>query len=136
MGKNLLAMQETWVRSLGWQDPQEEGMTTHSSILAWRIPWAEEPGGLQWGYKVSNTTERLTHTELQAAQRGLDTRARSHSSLIEERGSNSGPPILGATLKLSAILWRQEPRPGRQARWDRIWLRPVHSPSSRKSWGQ
>jgi len=40
-------MQETWVRSLGWEDPLEEGMTTHCSILAWRIPWTEEPGGLQ-----------------------------------------------------------------------------------------
>ena len=44
--KNLPAMQETWVRSLGWEDPLEEEMTTHSSILAWRI-WTEEPGGLQ-----------------------------------------------------------------------------------------
>ena len=43
--KNPPAMQETWVRSLGWKDPLEEGMTTHSSILAWRIPWTEEPGG-------------------------------------------------------------------------------------------
>ena len=40
-------MRETWVRSLGWEDPLEEGMATHSSILAWRIPWAEEPEGLQ-----------------------------------------------------------------------------------------
>ena len=40
-------MQETQVRSLGWEDPQEEGMATHSSILAWEIPWTEEPGGLQ-----------------------------------------------------------------------------------------
>ena len=40
-------MQETWVRSLGWEDLLEEGMATHSSILAWRIPWTEEPGGLQ-----------------------------------------------------------------------------------------
>ena len=47
MVKNLPAMQETWVQSLGWEDPLEEGMPTHSSILAWRIPWAEEPGGLQ-----------------------------------------------------------------------------------------
>ena len=47
MVKNLLAMQETWVRSLGWEDPLEKGMVTHSSILAWRIPWTEEPGGLQ-----------------------------------------------------------------------------------------
>jgi len=40
-------MQETWVRFLGWEYPLEKGMTTHSSILAWRIPWAEEPGGPQ-----------------------------------------------------------------------------------------
>ena len=45
--KNLPAMQETWVRSLGGEDPLETGMATHSSILAWRIPWTEEPGGLQ-----------------------------------------------------------------------------------------
>ena len=43
MVKNI---QETWVRSLSWEDPLEKGMTTHSSILAWRIPWTEEPGGL------------------------------------------------------------------------------------------
>ena len=46
MVKNLPAMQETWVRSLGWEDPLEKGMATHSSILAWRIPWTEEPDGL------------------------------------------------------------------------------------------
>ena len=45
--KNLPAMQETWVQSLGWDDPLEKEMATHSSILAWKIPWAEEPGGLQ-----------------------------------------------------------------------------------------
>ena len=47
MLKNLPAMQETQVHSLGWEDPLEKGMATHSSILAWRIPWTEEPGGLQ-----------------------------------------------------------------------------------------
>ena len=47
MVKNPPAMRETWVQSLGWEDPLEEGMTTHSSILAWRIQWSEEPGGLQ-----------------------------------------------------------------------------------------
>ena len=41
-------MQETWVQSLGWEDPLEEEMATHSIILAWKIPWAEEPGGLQF----------------------------------------------------------------------------------------
>ena len=45
--KNLLSTQETWVGSLGQEDPLEKGMATHSSILAWRIPWAEESGGLQ-----------------------------------------------------------------------------------------
>ena len=45
--KRLPAMRETWVRSLGWEDPLEKEMATHSSILAWRIPWTEEPGGLQ-----------------------------------------------------------------------------------------
>ena len=45
--KNLPAMQEHQVRSLGWEDPLEEGMSTHSSILVWRIPWTEEPGRLQ-----------------------------------------------------------------------------------------
>ena len=44
--KNLPAMQETWVQSLGWKDSLEEGMAIHSSILAWRIPWTEEPGRL------------------------------------------------------------------------------------------
>ena len=45
--KNLPAVQETWVRSLGWEDLLEEEMATHSSILAWKISWTEEPGGLQ-----------------------------------------------------------------------------------------
>ena len=47
MVKNLPAMQDTQVQSLGWVDPLEKGMATHSSILAWRIPWTEEPGKLQ-----------------------------------------------------------------------------------------
>ena len=46
-GKESPAVQETWVRSLGGEDPLEKEMATHSSILAWRIPWTEEPGGLQ-----------------------------------------------------------------------------------------
>ena len=62
--KNLLAVQETqetWVQSLGWEDPLEEAMATHSSILAWKIPWTEETSGLQSkGRKGSDMTERLT----------------------------------------------------------------------------
>ena len=45
--KNLPALWETWVRSLGWEDPLEKGIATHSSILSWTIPWAEKPGQLQ-----------------------------------------------------------------------------------------
>ena len=58
MVKNLPAMPETRVQSLGWEDPLEEGMATHSSILAWRILWTEEPGGLQSiGYRESDMTK-------------------------------------------------------------------------------
>ena len=46
MLKNPPAMEETWVRPMGWEDPLKKGMATHSSILAWRIPWTEETGGL------------------------------------------------------------------------------------------
>ena len=56
--KRLPAMWETWVRSLSQEDPLEKEMATHSSILAWRIPWTEELGGLQsMGRKESDTTE-------------------------------------------------------------------------------
>ena len=47
MVKNLPAVQETQAQFLGWEDPLEKGMATHSGVLAWRIPWTEEPGGLQ-----------------------------------------------------------------------------------------
>ena len=54
-------MRETCVRSMGWEDPLEESMAAHSSILAWKIPWTEEPGGLQsMGCKESDTTEPLS----------------------------------------------------------------------------
>ena len=58
--KNLPAVQETWVQSLGGEDPLEKGMATHSSIRAWRIPWTEESGGLQFIESQSDTTEQLT----------------------------------------------------------------------------
>ena len=53
--KNLPAMHETWVGSLGQEDPLEKGMTTHSSVLAWTVPWIEEPSGLQSTGSVTNT---------------------------------------------------------------------------------
>ena len=52
--KDSSAMRDTWVRSLGWEDPLDTGMATHSSILAWRIPWTV------WGHRESDTTERVS----------------------------------------------------------------------------
>ena len=66
MVKNLPAMQETWVLSLGCEDPLEKGMVTHSSILDWRIPWTEEPEGLKGysssGHEELDMTEQLTQS--------------------------------------------------------------------------
>ena len=63
MLKNLPAVQETKVGSLGWEDPLEKGMAIHSSKLAWRIPWTEKPCSYSpWGRKESDMAERLTHT--------------------------------------------------------------------------
>ena len=62
-------MQETWVRSLGWEDPLEKEMATHSSILAWRIPWMEEPSGLQ-----SMGSQKVRHD--QATSLSLSTKPR------------------------------------------------------------
>ena len=56
MVKNPPSMRETWVRSLVWEDPLEQGMAIHSSIIAWRIPWTEVPGGLQ-----STRSQRIRH---------------------------------------------------------------------------
>ena len=56
MVKNLPAVQGTWVQSLGQEDPLEKGMATHSSILSWKIPWTEVPGGLQ-----SMGSQRVRH---------------------------------------------------------------------------
>ena len=59
--KNLPAIKETQIQFLGREDPLEKGMATHSSIFAWRIPWTEEPGGLQsLGHKLSDMTDQLT----------------------------------------------------------------------------
>ena len=66
MIKCLPTRWETWVQSLGWEDLLEKEMATHSSILAWKIPWMEEPGRLHspWGHKESDTTEQLHFSHL------------------------------------------------------------------------
>ena len=70
--KNLPAMQETWVESLGWGDPLEKAMTTYSSVLAWRIPWTEEPGRLQ-----SMGSQRVGHDLATKEQRRRKTKTKS-----------------------------------------------------------
>ena len=67
--KNLPAMRQTWIGSLGWEDPLEEGMATHSSILAWEIAGTEEPGGLQ------SMVAELVMTELLSTAQETQTRA-------------------------------------------------------------
>ena len=73
MVKNPPAMQGTQVQSLGQEDPLEKGMATHSSILAWRIPWTEEPGRQSpWGLKELNMTELLRYNPSYGANLSYD----------------------------------------------------------------
>ena len=73
--KNLPAMQETWVGSLCWEDPLEKGIATHSNILAWRIPWSEDPGRLQSMGSQNSWTLLSTHTH---------THTHTHTSEVSE----------------------------------------------------
>ena len=85
--KNLPAMQETWVRSLGWEDPLEKGKATHSSILAWRIPQTVYS---PWGHKESDTSERLalTHLNLKFCLLRFCLQIQSHSEVLGSEGFN------------------------------------------------
>ena len=91
MVKNPPTMQETWVRSLGWEDPLEEGMATDSRILVWRIPWTEEPGGLQ-----SMGSQRVRHDWVT-----------KHSTAWTVRQSVLFGNALG-TVICSTCLWRSQ----------------------------
>ena len=89
-------MQETRVQSLGQEDPLEKEMATHSSILAWKIPWTEEPGRLYspWGHKESDTTERLTHNLLKCSLMC------SMQTLGVTNGDEEVAPLLAYTISL------------------------------------
>ena len=84
-------MRETWVQSLGQEDPLEKEMATHSSILAWRIPWTEEPGGLYSprGRKESDTTERLDLT-YEAGSDENEVTLGAHVAVVCKRGTHPG----------------------------------------------
>ena len=92
-------MLETWVQSLGWEDPMEKGMATHSSILAWRIPWTEKPGGLQ--SMGSQKIWTIDAFELWCWRRLLRvpwTARRSNQSILKE--ISPGISLEGMILKL------------------------------------
>ena len=90
MVKNLPVMQETQVQSLGWEDLQEKGMDTHSSILAWRIPWTEEPGGLQ-----SMRLQRVVHDWVTKHTHGNQDRGCSTQQWLETAGPGDEEVELG-----------------------------------------
>ena len=100
MGKNLPAMQEIRVQSLHWDDPQK-GMATHSSMLAWRIPWTEEPGGLQSMESQLDTTEQLTLSHFRDGERGLQ-RLSSQPKVVK-----AVSPILRSVLFCECVLGRR-----------------------------
>ena len=80
MVTNLPAVQELWVQSLGWEDPLEKEMATHSCILAWETPWTEEPGGLQ-----SMGSQRVRHdlaTEHPAKPLKMNTKFLAHRDTV------------------------------------------------------
>ena len=88
--KNPPAMRETWVRSLGWEDPLEKGTTTHSSTLAWTSPWTEEPGGLQQSMGSQSQT-RLSNFHFHRFIAGVDNTVHFflHLSLLHAAPASS-----------------------------------------------
>ena len=116
--KNLPVMQETQVQSLGQEDPLAKEMATHSNILAWRIPWTEEPSGLYspWGCEESDSPEQLTHTKsyIRASPRssapspGNEVHCPQPLQLLEEQGSvlgTMGAPRVDVELQCHSPFW-------------------------------
>ena len=91
--KNLPAMRETWVQSLGWEDPLEKGKATHSSILAWRIPWNSP-----WSRRESDPTEPLSLHFPRASHPVLCCASMLSSSLVNKRFLDLPKPLLGKDI--------------------------------------
>ena len=106
MVKNLPTMQEIWVRSLGWEDPLEKRMATHSSILAWEIPWTEEPGKLQPTESQRVRHDWATNTFTLVAARGVFSC--NIWNLVPWPGMEPEPSVLGAQ-SLSHSISREVP---------------------------
>ena len=110
MVKNLPAMQETWVRSLGWEDPPEKGTATHSSILAWRIPWTGEPGRLQSMGSQRVRRDGVTFTFIIRVQSGnqehnFNLLLRKILSIYKSRDNNTMKPSCTCHPPSTIISW-------------------------------
>ena len=118
--KNVPAMQETWVQSLGGEDPLEEGMATHSSIPAWRVPWTEEPGGLR-----SKGPQRVGHNRVTERVEVAYTHVSKYCRTVETKLERSAYIFKHAVLCCPfphARLCRREGEP--QEKWPRtLWPR-------------
>ena len=89
---NLPAMQETRVQFLGWEDLLEKGMATHSNILAWRIPWTEEPGGLHTVQGVTESRTQLSDFTFTFCFHALEKEMATHSSVLAWRVPGTAEP--------------------------------------------
>ena len=104
MVKNLPAMQDTWVQSLGQEDPLEKGTPTHSSTLAWRIPWAEEPGGLQSRGSQRVGQDQMTEHAHKEIAPHLPVSDRSLTSAADSLHVVKPPPVMKIG-ESSLLLW-------------------------------
>ena len=110
MVKDLLAMQKTWVQPLGWEDPLEKGMSTYSSILAWRLPWTEEPGELQSirpkivGHSEWLTLSTLSKMGIGGSPEGIEKRTEDKQTHVLE--------ILSSSPAKPKLIWGSMVGPG------------------------
>ena len=118
MVKSLSTMQETWVRSLGWEDPLEKEMAPHSSTISWKIPWTEEPGRLRgpWGRKELDTTERLHFLSFflykpDGKSEALRVKGLDRQSGLESGAVESKPELVTAPMLPSIPLSSAAPNP-------------------------
>ena len=104
--KNLPVMRETWVRSLGLEDPLEKGKATHSSILAWRIPWTEEPGGLHsLQSSVHSSAEQIQKASMQGAGLG------GHNEICPQGAHCLGAGEKGQPVRKQRVCAKLHPNP-------------------------
>ena len=123
---NLPTMQETWVQSLGREDPLEKGMATHSSILAWKIPWTEEPGGLESMKSRGARHDRAAKTHSGNALLQSMQKQRDHAHAAERKAAVTGAEPTRSRIRSSPSPRLQEKKP--KGASCSPWTRAAHSP--------